>query len=301
VTMSTASAMSEPNFRPTTPQRRPLLLLAARAWRQGRTKTGISIVSLLVLAVVAGPFVAPHSPLEFVGPPFSHPTKSALLGTDSLGRDVLSRFLWGGRSVLGLALAATFIGVGLGTILGLVAAYSRSIIDDVLMRAMDVILAFPSIMFALVAVSTVGPKLWLLVVAVGVTTLPRVARVIRGDALEIVEQDFVDAAEAIGIARQRILISEVLPNVTGSLMVQASLQLTYAVGLIAGLSFLGFGVQPPAADWGLMINENRQGLSIQPLGVAMPIFAIALLTIATSLIGDGISRASAGIDGGAAE
>ena len=169
------------------------------------------------------------------------------------------------------------------------------------MRGMDVILAFPSIVLALVAVATVGSKLWLLVLVVGLTTMPRVARVTRGASLEIVERDYVHAAQAMGEPRRKILIGEILPNVTSPLLVEASLRLTYSIGLIAGLSFLGFGLQPPAADWGLMINENRQGLTIQPWGVVMPVIAIALLTIGTSLIGDGVARASAGIERGSAE
>ena len=214
---------------------------------------------------------------------------------------MLSRFLWGGRSVLGLSVAATAIGLVLGAAIGLVAAYSRSILDDVLMRGMDVVLAFPSIVLALVAVATVGPKIWLLVLVVGLTTAPRVARVTRGASVEIVERDFVQAAEAIGESRFKILVGEVLPNITSTLLVEASLRLTYSIGLIAGLSFLGFGLQPPDADWGLMINENRQGLTIQPWGVVLPVLAIALLTIGTSLIGDGLSRAAAGIDRGGIE
>ncbi len=279
-------------------QRRPLVLLLVRAWRQWRTRIGLALVALLVALALVGPFFAPYSPSEFAGPPYAHPSSSTVLGTDSLGRDVLSRFLWGGRSVLGLSLAATAIGLALGVAIGLVAAYSRGLLDDVLMRAMDVILAFPSIVLALVAVATVGPKLWLLVLAVGFTTAPRVARVTRGASLDVVERDFVHAAEAIGESRPRILLAEILPNVTSPLMVEASLRLTYSIGLIAGLSFLGFGLQPPAADWGLMINENRQGLTVQPWGVVMPVVAIALLTIGTSLVGDGLSRASAGIERG---
>jgi peptide/nickel transport system permease protein len=278
------------------PARRPLVLLWVRAWRQTRTKIGFALVLLLVGIALIGPYFAPHSPSEFAGAPYS--PDAGVFGTDNLGRDVLSRFLWGGRSILGLAIAATAIGLTLGITIGLVAAYSRSILDDFLMRGMDMILAFPAIVLALVAVATVGPQLWLLVLAVGFTTAPRVARVTRGAALEVVERDFVRAAEAIGESRRKILMGEILPNVTSPLTVEASLRLTYAVGLIAGLSFLGFGLQPPAADWGLMINENRQGLTIQPWGVVLPVIAIALLTIGTSLIGDGLSRAAAGIDRG---
>ncbi len=280
---------------------RPIVLLARRAWRLGRTRIGVALVLLIVGTAILGPLFAPKAPAAFAGVPYGHPSGTTLLGTDNLGRDVLSRFLWGGRSILGLSVAATAIGLCLGATIGLVAAYSRSFLDDVLMRGIDVILAFPSIVLALVAVSTIGPKLWLLVLVVGLTTAPRVARVTRGASVEVVERDFVQAAEAIGAPRARILLSEILPNITSPLLVEASLRLTYSIGLIAGLSFLGFGLQPPAADWGLMINENRQGLTIQPWGVVMPVIAIALLTIGTSLIGDGLSRAAAGIDRGGEE
>jgi peptide/nickel transport system permease protein len=281
--------------------RRPLELLLRRSLRQRRTKIGVALVVVLVGVAVFGPLFAPHAPAEFVGAPYSKPSSTALLGTDNLGRDVLSRFLWGGRSILGLSAAATAIGLALGAAIGLFAAYSRGVRDDVLMRGMDVILAFPSIVLALVAVATVGPKLWLLVLVVGLTTMPRVARVTRGASLEVVERDYVAAAQAMGEPRRKILVGEILPNITSPLLVEASLRLTYSIGLIAGLSFLGFGLQPPAADWGLMINENRQGLTIQPWGVVMPVIAIALLTIGTSLIGDGVSRASAGIERGGGE
>lgn len=282
---------------PGTPRRRrqrPLVLLLRRSWRLGRTKIGLLLVLLLVGTALVGPLFAPYDPAEFSGAPYDR--AAGVFGTDGLGRDVWSRFLWGGRSILGLSAAATGIGLALGIAIGLAAAYSRSLLDDVSMRLMDVILAFPSIVLALVAVSTVGPKLWLLVLVVGLTTMPRVARVTRGASLEIVERDYVHAAEAMGESRLKILGGEILPNVTGPLMVEASLRLTYSIGLIAGLSFLGFGLQPPAADWGLMINENRQALTVQPWGVVLPVIAIALLTIGTSLVGDGFSRASAGID-----
>jgi peptide/nickel transport system permease protein len=280
---------------------RPGIILLRRAWGQARTKIGVLLVALLVGVALLGPFFAPHAPSAFAAIPFAHPSSAVPLGADNLGRDVLSRFLWGGRSILGLSVLATALGLALGVSVGLIAAYTRSILDDVLMRAMDVILAFPSIVLALVVIAMIGPKLWLLVLVVGLTTMPRVARVTRGASLEIVERDFVQAAEVLGESRARILGGEILPSITSPLMVEASLRLTYSIGLIASLSFLGFGLQPPAADWGLMINENRQALTIQPWGAVMPVIAIALLTIGTSLIGDGLSRAAIGIDRGGGE
>jgi peptide/nickel transport system permease protein len=145
-------------------------------------------------------------------------------------------------------------------------------------------------------VSALGPKLWLIVLTVGLTHAPRVARVIRGAALEIVERDFVKSAEVVGEKRWRIVFGEVLPNVTSPLLVEAGLRMTYSIGLVAGISFLGFGLQPPDADWGLMINENRLSITVQPWAVLLPVIAIGLLTIGTNLITDGLSRALAGID-----
>ena len=168
------------------------------------------------------------------------------------------------------------------------------------MRAMDVILAFPQIMLRRSSlVATVGPKQWLIVLAVGVTTMPRVARVMRGAALEVVERDFVQAAEALGESRWRILAAEMLPNVTSPLLVEASLRLTYSdrAGRRRWRSSASAS-RPERADWGLMINENRPALSVQPWGVVLPVLAIALLTIGTGLVGDGLARASIGLDRG---
>jgi peptide/nickel transport system permease protein len=270
-----------------------LLRSSMRLWR---TRVGLVLAVALIAVALFGPFAAPHGPADFVGAPNS--TSVGSFGTDHIGQDVWSRFLWGGRSILAISVAATLIGLVGGVVIGLVAAYARNMLDDVLMRAMDVILSFPQIMLALVLLVTLGPKTWLIVLAVGVTTIPRVARVIRGSAQPIVERDFVAAADALGVPRWRILLGDVLPNVLSPLMVEASLRLTYAFGLVASLAFLGFTPNPNGADWGLMIYENRIALTVQPWGVVLPVIAIALLTLGTGLLGDGIARAAAGIDRG---
>jgi peptide/nickel transport system permease protein len=275
---------------------RPRGGLFRQALRLRRTRIGLALVLLLVFIAIFGRYFAPYSPTDFAGAPNQTRGGDLRFGADALGQDVWSRFLYGGRSILVLSVLATVIGLVLGTVLGLVAAYARNWLDDLLMRTSDVLLSFPSIMLGLVVIGTVGPKSWLIVLAVALTTMPRVARVLRGSAVMIVERDFISAAEALGVPRWRILAREVLPNVTSPLVVEASLRLTYAVILVASFAFLGFAPDPNAADWGLMINENRTALSVQPWGVVLPAIAIALLTVGTSLIGDGLARASIGID-----
>lgn len=267
------------------------------ALKLGRTRVGVALLVLIAGIAIFGPLVAPHGPQDYLGLlPNKGPAPGALFGTDHIGQDVWSRFLDGGREILLLATAATVLGLAIGVAIGLFAAYTKGAVDDVLMRGMDVILAFPAIMLALVAIATLGPSYWLVIVAVGLTNVPRVARVTRAAAQPIVERDFVGAAEAIGVPRWQILFGEILPNVLSPLMVEGSLRLTYSIGLIAGLAFLGFTPNPNGADWGVMIQENYIALSVQPWGVVLPVLAIALLTMATGMIGDGIARAAAGID-----
>jgi peptide/nickel transport system permease protein len=289
-------ALEAPVAVPPAPPRRARFAILRDALRLGRTKIGLAITGFVVLVALAGPLVAPHSPTEFIAIPNSGPSGDAIFGADTLGRDVFTRFLYGGRTVLWLAAAATVLGIVLGTIVGLVAAYARNWVDDVLMRGNDVLLAFPQIILVLLAVSALGAKLWLIVLTVGLTHAPRVARVIRGAGLEVVERDFIKSAEVVGERRWRIIFSELLPNVTSPLMVETGLRMTYSISLVAGISFLGFGVAPPAADWGLMINENRLAISVQPWSVLLPVAAIGLLTVGTNLVTDGLSRALIGID-----
>ena len=279
-------------------QRRPWLGILRNALRLTRTRIGVGIVIVVVAIAVFGPLVAPHSPTAFVAVPNSGPSSTAVFGADALGRDVLSRFLHGGLTVLWMSAAATLLGIVIGVTVGLVAAYARNWLDDVLMRANDIVLAFPQIVLVLLAVSAIGPKLWLIVVTVGITHAPRVARVMRGAGLGVVERDFVKAAEAVGEKRSRIIFGELLPNVTSPLLVEIGLRMTYSIGLVAAISFLGFGLQPPTADWGLMINENRLSITVQPWSVLLPILAIGLLTVGTNLVTDGIARAAIGIDRG---
>lgn len=268
------------------------------AWGFGRTKIGVALTVLIVLVAVLGPFIAPYTPTEFITKPYETGVDGTVFGGDNRGRDVLTRFLWGGWTLLLLAAASAGIGVLAGTVIGVVAGYRGGWIDDVLMRASDVLLAFPQLIAALLVMSIIGPRVWLIVVIIAVSHMPRVARVIREATRKVIEQDYIKAVEAIGMPRHRIMAVEILPNVTSPLLVELGLRLTYSIGVVAVLGFLGMGLQPPTADWGLMINENRQGMSIQPWAVALPVTAIAILTIGANLITDGLSRASIGIDRG---
>jgi len=270
--------------------------LLRRSLRLWRTRIGVALLGFIVLVAIVGPYVAPYGPSTPVGVPNATPGGKAVLGTDYLGQDVLSRVLYGGRSILVMAVIATALGLVVGAAIGLVAAYSRNALDDTLMRGMDVIMALPQIMLALVAVAIVGPHAWVIVAAIALSTAPRIARVARGAAQPIVERDFIACSEAMGVPRWRIISGELLPNTLGPLMVEASLRLTYSIAVIAALAFLGLSTNPNGANWGTMIQENQIVLAVQPWGALAPIIAIALLTLGTGLIGDGIARTAAGID-----
>ena len=272
--------------------------LIRQAMKLRRTQIGVTLSLLLIAVALIGPFVAPFGSTEYVDMPNTLSVPGTLLGTDYFGQDVLSRFLFGGRTILILAVIATTIGITLGTTLGLSAAYLRGRYDEIIMRALDVILSFPQVLLSLVVISMFGPSNVLIICTVGLSTTPRIARIIRGAAISVVERDFISAAEALGETRKRVVFAEVLPNVTSSLLVEMNLRLTYSVGLIASLAFLGFTPEPNAANWGLMIQENRVALTEQPWGVVLPTIALALMTIGTGLVGDGLSRVSAGIDRG---
>jgi len=268
---------------------------------QRRFQIGVALVLLVVAVAAIGPYFAPYGEQEFIGLANTRDTEGTLLGTDYFGQDVISRFLYGGRLIVIMATAATLLGLIGGVTVGLIAAYQGGKVDNALMRFMDILLAFPQLLLALVALTTIGPKPWLIILIVGLTTMPRIARIARGAAMSVVTQDFVSAAEALGESRYRIVTREILPNVSGPLLVEANLRLTYSVGIIAGLGFLGFSAGVNTADWGRMIQENQGALSLQPWGVVLPSVAIASLTIGTGFMADGLSRAISGIERGKAE
>ena len=260
-----------------------------RITSQHRLMAGAVITALVVLLAVFGPLLAPHGQNEVVGTPFG--TTGGIFGNDYLGQDVLSRLLHGGRVILIVSVLGTLLGMVIGIVVGVVAAYSGGWLDEVIMRLNDVTLAFPQLLLALVVLTTVDqPRAWMLIVLVGVSHAPRVARVARGVSLGIVSRDFVVAAEALGEKRIRVILAEVLPNMNAPLLAEAGLRLTYSIGLVAALGFLGFSTDPNAANWGQMIQENRLALASQPWAVLAPVLVIGLFTIGTNLMADGIAQ-----------
>jgi peptide/nickel transport system permease protein len=259
-----------------------------KALRQKRFVAGGIITIAVALFAIFSPLFAPYGENEVVGPPYS---SQGLLGTDYLGQSVLARLMYGGINVLVIAVLATLLSTVLGTLIGVVAAYGGGWWDEVIMRLNDVLLAFPQILLALVVLTSVNqPENWMVVVLVGLSNAPRTARIARGVALGVVSRDFVHAAEALGERRSRVILAEVLPNMMPPLLAEAGLRLTFSIGLVAALGFLGLTTDPSAANWGQMINENRLGLSTQPWSVLAPVFMIALFTIGTNLTADGFAQ-----------
>ncbi|MGH3136322.1 MAG: ABC transporter permease [Gaiellaceae bacterium] len=262
-------------------------------FRFARTPTGAIGVALLVAVValaLVGPAFSPHPPDEPVGIPLTGPAGDAPLGTDFLGRDVLSRVLWGGRSVLLYAGLATLLAYLVGGTAGLAAGYNRALADSVLMRFADVLLSFPPLIFLLVLVTGAGTSPWILVIGVALIQAPLVARIVRTATAEQAVRGFVEAAVARGERPSAILRREVLPNIVGPVAADVGLRFTYSIILVASVNFLGLGLQPPAADWALIISENRTGLDLNPFVILAPAVLIAVLTIAVSLVGDAVAR-----------
>ncbi len=273
------------------------LVILRRAARTPRGAIGLTVSGLVVLLAMIGPFITPHDPTLSVGQTFGAPGGgNGLLGGDVLGRDVLSRVLAGGWLLLAVAAAATALGVILGVTVGVYAAYAGRWRDGLIMRVVDIFLAFPQLVFALLLVSVAGTHVWLLILAVGISHAPQVARVVRAAALDVCERDFVQAVELYDTPPLRVMVGEILPNILSVVMVEFGLRFTYSILIIAGMSFLGFGLQPPTPNWGLMINENRIGLVVNPWAVIVPAALIAVLTVGLNTFTDAIARASLGVD-----
>jgi peptide/nickel transport system permease protein len=251
---------------------------------------GLAVVVLVVAVALLGRYIAPHDPNAPVAAPLAGPSSAAHLGTDFLGRDVLSRLLYGGRSVIGLAAAATALAYAIGLAIGLIAGYTRSKLDPLLMRTVDVMLAFPPLLFLLVLITGAGTGVGVLVVGVAAIQAPGISRIVRTATLEVSVRGYVEAAVARGERAAAVVVREVLPNILAPVLVDAGLRFTYSILIIASVNYLGLGLQPPSSDWALMISENREYISLNVWAVLAPAAMIALLTIGVNLMGDAIAR-----------
>lgn len=264
--------------------------------RSTQVRLGLVLTLLALATALFGPLFAPYAPTELVGMAYGKPTTDAPLGYDVLGRDVLSRVLAGGQSVVWMSISASAIALLFGSSLGILGALLRRKTDQVINWFTDVFIAFPDLILVLLIVSLLGREHWLIVLTVALAFIPGVIRLSRSIALGVVNQEFIESAEMLGYSRWKILFSEIMPNILTPLLVHLGIMLTWAVGMLSGLAFLGYGVAPPAADWGLMINENRAGLLIQPVAVFAPVLLIALFALGTNLLAEGVGRMNSRIE-----
>ncbi|MCK5350287.1 MAG: ABC transporter permease, partial [Desulfobacula sp.] len=259
---------------------------------------GMIIIAIFILIAIFAPYISPHDPVETslydqLKPPvwYEGGTAKNLLGTDDLGRDILSRLIYGARISLLVSVISVSLAFFFGTLIGAISGYKKGWIDNIVMRLMDIILSFPYILLAIVIVAYLGPGLENAMIAIGITYIPRFARIVRGSVLEECEKDYVTAARAIGAKEFRIIFLAILPNCLGPLIVQTTLNFASAILDAAALSFLGLGAQPPTPEWGAMIAQSRSLILRASWVMTLPGLAILFAVLGFNLLGDGLRDA----------
>ena len=257
------------------------------AWRQPLTIAGVVIAAAWLVIAIFAPLIAPADPLAQVFPLSQAPSAEHLFGTDELGRDVLSRVIYGSRTSLPVAIILVALAASIGSVIGSVAGYFRGIADGTLMRSADLVFAFPPIILAMVVAAVLGRGLANAALAIVVVAWPSYARVVRGLVLSVGDSEYVQSARLLGASSRRTLLRDVFPNVAGPVFVLATLDLASAILLLSGLSFLGLGAQPPKAEWGSMVAEGTQYFQWWWIGT-FPGLAIFSIVLAFNLIGDSL-------------
>lgn len=253
------------------------------------TMVGLAIILILVTVAIFAPYIAPHNPVTMhLDKRLAPPSKDYLLGTDELGRDILSRIIYGAGIALKIMLIVLAIDLPLGILLGLIAGYFGGWIDEIIMRIADIFMAFPRLILAMAIGAALGPNLKNTMIAIALTMWPVYARLARGETLSIRERTFIEAERALGTSNLKILIFNILPLCFSTLVVRATLDMGNIIRIAAGMSFLGLGAQPPTPDWGLMISSGRNFLINQWWIPTFPGFAILLTVFGFNLLGDGI-------------
>ncbi|MBM7856067.1 peptide/nickel transport system permease protein/oligopeptide transport system permease protein [Desulfohalotomaculum tongense] len=254
--------------------------------------TSLIFLAALTLIAVFAPYIAPYDPTNGVmADSLQKPSAQHLLGTDELGRDILSRIIFGARISLRVGLLAVAIALSIGTVLGSIAGYFGGRIDNLIMRFMDVMLSFPSLLLAIAFMSVLGRGVENAVIAISIVTMPEYARIVRGSVLSVKENEYVQAARAIGNRDGAIILKHILPNVIAPIIVRGTLGISTAILETAALGFLGLGVQPPDAEWGTMLGAGRSYMFNAPHLVMFPGIAITLTVMAFNLLGDGLRDA----------
>lgn len=275
------------------------LLPKASAWRRFRRTVrrhplgavgGALIIALVFIAILAS-VIAPYEPTAQIGKRLQPPSREFLLGTDQLGRDVFSRIIFGSRVSLYVGVIAVGLAILIGVPIGLLAGYLGGMLDNISMRFVDLMLAFPALVLAIVLAGLLGPSITNAMIAISIVYAPRFTRVARGSVLSVTEEAYVEAARSIGSSSARIMWRHVLPNIMAPLIVLASLYLSIAILTEAGLSFLGLGTQPPDPSWGIMLSTGRQYMELYPGVTVFPGLAIAITVLAFNLLGDGLRDA----------
>lgn len=253
---------------------------------------GLCIIIILIITAIFAPVIATHSPTDqTIVNRYQAPTADHWLGTDELGRDIFSRIVYGARISIQIGLFTVGISMIIGVLLGGIAGYFGRWIDLIIMRLIDILMAFPSILMAIALVAVLGPSLQNAMIAIGIVGIPQFARIVRSAVLSVKETEYIEAARAIGAKHKRILMQHVLPNCLAPIIVQATLGIGTAILDAAGLSFLGLGAQPPTPEWGAMLSDGRSALQTAPWVVAFPGIAIFLVVLGFNLFGDGLRDA----------
>jgi peptide/nickel transport system permease protein len=273
---------------------RSTLSEAARMFRRsGSAMFGLALVAVLGAAAVLAPLLAPHDPdVIDTARRLARPlTPGHLLGTDEFGRDLLSRLLHGARTSLVVGLAATALAAAAGSVCGLLAGFVGRWVDQLVMRSIDTLMAFPYFLLAIAIIATLGPGLVNGMVAVAIVNIPFYGRIVRATVLAVKQTEYVEAARALGVSELRLSLTHVLRNCLAPLIVAVTLNVGGMITALAGLSFLGLGVQPPTSDWGSMLSSSRQYMNVAPHVAALPGFAIFLAVLGFNLLGDGLRDA----------
>jgi peptide/nickel transport system permease protein len=267
------------------------ILFLRRLFRNKFSSAGLIITLAAMATALLAPLLAPHSPVEMSPLAISPPSSEFLLGTDYLGRCLLSRIIYGARVSLGVATSSVLMALTLGIILGLMAGYYEGALGGAIMRGMDIILSFPLVILALGIIAMLGPSMANLIITIGVVYTPTFARLVNGSVLSVKRNEYVVAAQALGSRDVRILALHILPNIVAPILVQTSLTFSTAILVESALSFLGMGTQPPTPSWGGMISESRMMMELAPWTVIYPGIVLSVTVIGLNLLGDGLRDA----------